>query len=260
MFSRLIVRLAIFVNWKTTHPTAVFAVSLCLHGVLFWVLTGHKLKLPPVSMKSRIISIEIRTPLSSSAPAGPIAPIVSKNQDVEPAPAKVASPSPPVAKPRRAKSPKVPEKKVAKKIEIPAEASESPGMPIATVPVDYSPVADPSALDQSNGGHGEGSETEGRTSGGGNGDQVVSPLERIEPKYPVKAAREGVEGYVKIRFNVSADGNVEDAAIIEANPPRVFERAALDAVRQWRYKPRIENDVQVASTGLEITIEFRLTH
>jgi protein TonB len=43
-----------------------------------------------------------------------------------------------------------------------------------------------------------------------------------------------------------------------ANPPAVFERSALRAVRRWRYNPRIEDGVAVAQPGIRVRIRFEL--
>lgn len=58
-----------------------------------------------------------------------------------------------------------------------------------------------------------------------------------QPEYPYKARRRGVEGRVVVRLLVSAEGRVERADIVSADPPGVFEDAVLRAVRRWRFEP-----------------------
>jgi protein TonB len=57
------------------------------------------------------------------------------------------------------------------------------------------------------------------------------------PDYPPDALREGRSGEVQVEFTVGADGAVTSARVVRSNPPRVFDRAALNAVRRWRFQP-----------------------
>jgi TonB family protein len=40
-----------------------------------------------------------------------------------------------------------------------------------------------------------------------------------------------------IDFGIQSDGSVEDAVVLESEPPFLFDAAVLDAVRTWRYEP-----------------------
>lgn len=59
---------------------------------------------------------------------------------------------------------------------------------------------------------------------------------RGAPKYPAQAERDGVEGEVVVGFALTPEGRTRDLAVIEATPPGVFDEAAMDAVRGWRYE------------------------
>ena len=61
------------------------------------------------------------------------------------------------------------------------------------------------------------------------------------PSYPARAAREGVTGAVVVSILIGPDGQVLRAKIKSASPPGVFEEAALDAVRRWRFEPALYN-------------------
>jgi protein TonB len=67
------------------------------------------------------------------------------------------------------------------------------------------------------------------------------PSLQIPPVYPPRAKRMGIEGEVTVEFTITADGSVEDAKIVEADPSRVFDRAVLRAIRRWKFAPRIVN-------------------
>lgn len=57
------------------------------------------------------------------------------------------------------------------------------------------------------------------------------------PRYPAAAARAGQSGTVQVEFTVDPDGTVSSARVVDANPPRVFDRDALAAVKKWRFEP-----------------------
>ncbi|MEZ0471282.1 energy transducer TonB [Luteimonas salinilitoris] len=57
------------------------------------------------------------------------------------------------------------------------------------------------------------------------------------PRYPPEALRSGQGGEVLVEFTVGADGSVSSARVVRADPPRVFDREAVAAVRRWRFEP-----------------------
>ena len=85
----------------------------------------------------------------------------------------------------------------------------------------------------------------------------LMPLVRVPPRYPGRAARLQIEGSVTVEFTITADGSVADPAIIESDPPRVFDKAALQAIVQWKFKPRVEDGQAVESRASQ-RIEFAL--
>lgn len=91
----------------------------------------------------------------------------------------------------------------------------------------------------------------------GSVDASLVILSRIEPVYPPVAARRGIEGWVRLQFSVGPDGQVRDAVVVEAQPPNLFDRAALRAVQQWRFKARRTNGKAVA-TSVTQTLKFTL--
>ncbi|MEX1287832.1 MAG: energy transducer TonB, partial [Acidimicrobiia bacterium] len=92
------------------------------------------------------------------------------------------------------------------------------------------------------------------------GPGVVAPvlLHRVNPEYPPIAQRAGISGEVIAELLVGIDGKVEDVRIVEVTHEGVgFERAAEDAVRQWRYRPPTKNGVKVR-TWVRIRINLSL--
>jgi len=71
------------------------------------------------------------------------------------------------------------------------------------------------------------------------------------PKYPVKAARNRIQGYTRLEFDISSDGKPININVIEAYPSEVFNFAAIESFSGWRYKP-------AASSCHSIQLDFKL--
>jgi len=89
-------------------------------------------------------------------------------------------------------------------------------------------------------------------------DGDASPLVRIEPRYPAKAARDGVSGWVVLSFSIDVDGSVTDIAVIAAEPKRVFEQEAIRALKRWKYQPLILNGKAEKRLQLQVQLDFQL--
>jgi protein TonB len=74
---------------------------------------------------------------------------------------------------------------------------------------------------------------------------ILERVYAVDPEFP-EAAREGdLSGYVDLEFLVRADGTVSDVTVLKAEPAGVFDRAAVNAVQQWRYRPFERDGVAV---------------
>jgi protein TonB len=89
-------------------------------------------------------------------------------------------------------------------------------------------------------------------------DGDATPIVRIEPKYPIQAARDGKEGYVILSFSINKIGGVEDVNVIEAKPKRVFDKEAKRALRKWKYKPKVVEGKPLVQTGLTVQLDFKM--
>ena len=76
--------------------------------------------------------------------------------------------------------------------------------------------------------------------------------------YPPAAKAEGIEGYVVIRYDVTAQGVVINPEVVEATPEGVFEEAALASIVQWRFRPATEGGEPVETSGVVSTLRFKL--
>ena len=81
------------------------------------------------------------------------------------------------------------------------------------------------------------------------------PLERIPPRYPGAALKKLTEGYVSMELYVDEAGSVMRIEIIESKPDKIFNKAALDAVKQWKFRTPCGLPVNQKGT---IRIEFKL--
>jgi protein TonB len=77
----------------------------------------------------------------------------------------------------------------------------------------------------------------------------------VEPVYPLLAIVQQLEGVVILEAIVDEEGRVENLRVLRSLG--VFEKAALEAVRQWRYSPVILNG-RAEKFILTVTVSFRL--
>jgi len=88
-------------------------------------------------------------------------------------------------------------------------------------------------------------------------DRSVQILSRIPPLYPTLALAKKTEGWVKVAFTINRDGDVEDISVVESEPPQVFDQAAVEAVRQFKFLPSIKNGELVPQRAAQV-IEFEI--
>jgi protein TonB len=87
---------------------------------------------------------------------------------------------------------------------------------------------------------------------GGNVQQA-NLLEQVRPQYPPLARQARIQGVVVLEAVINKEGTVDNLKVITGHP--LLINAALDAVKQWRYKPTMLNGepVEVVTT---ITVNF----
>jgi protein TonB len=79
----------------------------------------------------------------------------------------------------------------------------------------------------------------------------------VQPEYPYEAQRMGTEGWVNVSLSVTPAGNVIDPRVEQSSNGTLFNRAALTAVRKWRYEPFASAD-PLATQRLMVRVEFRM--
>jgi len=85
----------------------------------------------------------------------------------------------------------------------------------------------------------------------------IIPVVVIRPMYPRDAALSGIEGWVNVEFTITETGTVRNPRVVEADPPRIFNREALRAILKWKFKPRVVDGVAVERQATQV-IQFNL--
>ena len=87
------------------------------------------------------------------------------------------------------------------------------------------------------------------------GGQVRPPIriKEVAPVYPAVAQSARVTGDVVIEATVDEEGNVADARVVKSVP--LLDQAALDAVKQWQYRPSLLNGVPTPVV-MTVTVKF----
>jgi len=91
------------------------------------------------------------------------------------------------------------------------------------------------------------------------GGDVSAPveIERVSPVYPPLARAAGSQGVVVLMAVIRRDGTVGDVKVVRGLGMGLSE-AAVEAVRQWRYKPALQNGVPV-DVYMSVAVQFRLS-
>jgi periplasmic protein TonB len=79
---------------------------------------------------------------------------------------------------------------------------------------------------------------------------------RVQPMYPLLARQARIQGTVLLRAVISREGTIENLHVVSGSPMLV--PAAIDAVRQWRYRPYFLND-QALEVETQVTVIFVLS-
>jgi periplasmic protein TonB len=80
-------------------------------------------------------------------------------------------------------------------------------------------------------------------------------ISQVSPVYPQQAREARVQGVVLMQATIGRDGAVQDIRVISGHP--LLNEAAIEAVRQWRYRPQMLSGqpIEVVTT---ITVNFSM--
>ena len=248
---------------KKSHLVA--ALLLMVVVVLHVTLVLYLLHAPKTEQKKQPVVMEVmmmRMPGPMAKQAGKESPPAPRPVKKEPIKSKpVIKPPAPVKKPAVVKKPAlVPKPKPAeikKVIPVPKFEPAPALMPappvVAPAPTAAAPPASSNARITA--------KPEATTGQGRDQNKTVVsgavPLVRVPPKYPARAARRHIEGWVKVEFTIQTDGSVDNAVVVASSPEAVFDDAALTAIGKWKFKEKIVNGIAVPQRALQ-KLQFKL--
>jgi TonB family protein len=79
---------------------------------------------------------------------------------------------------------------------------------------------------------------------------------RVDPAYPQAALKAGVRGLVELKVRISQTGEVQNVQLISGDP--VLASSAIEAVKQWHYKPYLLNGEPV-TVFTNVTLNYKLS-
>jgi len=79
-------------------------------------------------------------------------------------------------------------------------------------------------------------------------------IRKVQPTYPPLARQARIQGQVMLQALISKDGSIENLRLISGHP--MLAPAALEAVKQWKYKPYMLNGEPVE---VETTVQVNFT-
>lgn len=84
------------------------------------------------------------------------------------------------------------------------------------------------------------------------------PITRINPKYPMKAIREGRSGWAKYSFVIEKNGSVSNIVQIDSSGSKDISKAGLKALKKWQYQPAMENGQPIQQCVNTVQLDFTM--
>ena len=82
-------------------------------------------------------------------------------------------------------------------------------------------------------------------------------IRKVAPKYPKKARHDHIQGQVILRATITKGGDIGNLTVVSGDP--LLAKAAVDAVKQWKYRPYFlkGNPVEVET---QVIVNFTLSY
>ena len=87
--------------------------------------------------------------------------------------------------------------------------------------------------------------------------QATKLISQVKPVYPETLQQQGIEGTILLQAIIAKDGGLSALKVMNALANPELAKAAVDAVKQWRYEPTLLNGSPVEVTTT-IAVNFRL--
>lgn len=264
------------------RKSAAGVLSLLVHGALLAAFIGYtsSRSLSPVDTAGRAGSamsvVAMAPPVAESAPEPstsqpvmlepPVKTVVAENAEIVVAQKPVAPEKPVVKKspPRQSKPVEKPRPVVEKAkpsapavVSAPSEAAR-PAAPVATEATTSSTgVSQPSSGSAKQVGE---SAAGNAAKGAGNTTSTQFRILHRRVNYPTRARSLGVEGQVRVKYDVTASGTVTNIQILAENPPDVFSGDLRRDISRWRYDTTGELKNQVVTVIFKIDGRIQLVN
>lgn len=225
-------------------PVAAF-LAISLHGVVAWWLAAAGGA--PKPLQQRVVPVLVT--FASAPPAveeGP--PAVLPELPKSPPSPPLRKPSPSRPKPVASSPKALPEAPAPLSNEKAPASSSSPEPDAITSAHEPAQTTEPSAAPVA---ATPASEPDRQV------DYRAAYLDNPPPDYPLPARRRGISGQVLLRVEVSGEGRCLQARIHRGSGYEMLDRAALNAVRNWRFVPAMQSGKTI-SAWVEIPIRFEL--
>lgn len=88
---------------------------------------------------------------------------------------------------------------------------------------------------------------------------VAVPVERPQAKYPSRAAKKGVDGWVQLSYVIDQEGKVKDVVAMNNGGDPLFVKAAMSAVKTWQFEPATANGEPIEQCNNSVQMDFILS-
>lgn len=85
----------------------------------------------------------------------------------------------------------------------------------------------------------------------------MASVEQVYPRYPAEAQKKRMEGTVIVRYVIGTNGRVKEVEVIDPGPDKMFDEAAVEAIRLWRFRPFVKDGKRVEVVH-ELAVNFEL--
>ena len=232
---------------KSTHlktNTLFFMIAITLHGAAIAYMINAQtspIKKPPVVMEIAMISM----PKAKEPEVMPKSPPIKQ-----------------VEKPKPVILPREIKKTVVIKKVSPVVLAQKPEEKVSIQKTPVFEVPQPTEPVQQNVSHTSPTETVKNVSE--NIPTHKSSLSNVEciscpkPRYPTRALRANIPGFVKVEFTVNENGSVDEVTVIDAQPENTFEDIVISTIKEhWQFAPKRLNDQPVKQRAIQ-TIPFKI--
>jgi TonB family protein len=208
-------------HWRFAVLSFGAALSLGLVASLLWV-RGHPLSQVPAATEAATLADPVHKPLP--------APMSGDSTHLPMPPPEIGSSS-------------------GESVAVPSAAADANPAPAAAS--DAGAEANSAAMDSSS------SSSPPADTSPADADRGPRVLERTQPAYPADALSAHAEGEVRLQIQIDAQGKVSEVRIAANSGSDSLDRAALNAVRNWRYQPGTHDGQPIGGT-IVVSVDFRI--